>query len=342
MAKKALKKKVQAKAPASKLGSNVVDSARDIWLAGLGAFSVAQHESGKLVEQGNKLFDKLVAEGKKLEKSTRNVAENTVGGLRNDVESRVDSVRQQAVDNWDKLEGIFEDRVARVLGRMGVPTADDVNKLSARVQKLSDQVATLAALQTGRHQAGCQESRTVKAATKKAAVKKPAPRKLLLRLLLKLPPRLKHRLPRPLRPLLVPRERFKGRHLPALFYRLPGWALELLVTGLAFGLRRTRCRLRRGVRLCLSRPVRASSRTRPGAFRQDGEKPEARRRRPRSEATAGQPRPQAAGAGSNTAAAGNRNRRPAWMGGKLDLVDREHGSLLHSRAWLAPTGVVRR
>ena len=145
MAKKTLKKKVQAKAPASKLGDNVVDSARDIWLAGLGAFSVAQQESGKLVEQGNKLFDKLVSEGKKLEKSTRKAAEDTVGGLRHDVETRVDSVRQQAVDNWDKLEGIFEERVARVLGRMGVPTADDVNKLSARVQKLSDQVAALAA-----------------------------------------------------------------------------------------------------------------------------------------------------------------------------------------------------
>ena len=45
--------------------------------------------------------------------------------------------------NWDKLENIFEDRVARVLGRLGVPTADDVNKLSARVQKLSRQVADM-------------------------------------------------------------------------------------------------------------------------------------------------------------------------------------------------------
>lgn len=165
MAKKALKKKVQAKAPASKLGGNVVDSARDIWLAGLGAFSVAQHESGKLVEQGNKLFDKLVSEGKKLEKSTVNVAEDTVGGIRTDVESRVDAVRQQAVDNWDKLEGIFEERVARVLGRLGVPTADDVNKLSARVQKLSDQVAKMAG------------NSTTKPAAKKATSKKPAAKK---------------------------------------------------------------------------------------------------------------------------------------------------------------------
>lgn len=144
MAKKTLKKKVPAKASSSKLTNQVVDSARDIWLAGLGAFAVAQQETGKVLEQGNKLFDKLVEEGAKIEKSTRNDVEGKVTDIRGDVESRVDSVRKQASDNWDKLENVFEERVARVLGRLGVPTADDVNKLSARVAKLSDQVAVLA------------------------------------------------------------------------------------------------------------------------------------------------------------------------------------------------------
>ena len=143
MAKKTLKKKVQAKPAISKFAVPVVDSAREIWLAGLGAFSVAQQESGKLFEQGNKLFEKLVSEGTKLEKKTRNVAGTAVGDIKGGVESKVGAVRQQAADNWDKLENIFEDRVARVLGRLGVPTADDVNKLSARVQKLSRQVTAM-------------------------------------------------------------------------------------------------------------------------------------------------------------------------------------------------------
>lgn len=143
MAKKTLKKKVQGKAGAGNFRAPVMDSAREIWLAGLGAFSVAQLESGKLIEQGNKLFEKLVAEGSKLEKQTRGLAESAVGGIREGVESRVKSARRQAVDNWDKLEGVFEDRIARVLGRLGVPTADDVNKLSARVQKLSREVSKL-------------------------------------------------------------------------------------------------------------------------------------------------------------------------------------------------------
>lgn len=161
MAKKVLKKKVQAKSDSGKPGASVADSARDIWLAGLGAFSVAQKEGGKLIEEGNRLFDRLVREGRKLETSTRGAAESTAKEFRGEVEARVESVRQQAADNWDKLEAIFEDRVARVLGRLGVPTADDVNKLSARVAKLSEQVAALQA----------------KPAPKKAAPRKAASKK---------------------------------------------------------------------------------------------------------------------------------------------------------------------
>ncbi len=168
MAKKTLKKKVPAKGSSGKLTGQVVDSARDIWLAGLGAMAVAQKESGKLVEQGNKLFDKLVEEGTKIEQSTRKDVEGKVTSLRGGVESRVDSVRKQASDNWDKLETLFEERVARVLGRMGVPTADDVNKLSARVQKLSEQVGSLVEAQGAKPAASKAPART-KAKAKPAA-----------------------------------------------------------------------------------------------------------------------------------------------------------------------------
>lgn len=161
--KKVLKKKTPSTPAVSKLVAPVVDSAREIWLAGLGAFSVAQAESGKLIEQGNKLFEKLVSEGTKLEKKTRQVAETAVGDIKGDVEAKVGAVRQQAVDNWDKLENIFEERVAQVLGRLGVPSAEDVNNLSARVQKLSSKVTAMT------------RSTSAKPATpRKQAAKKPA------------------------------------------------------------------------------------------------------------------------------------------------------------------------
>ena len=162
--KKVMKKKVQAKPAATNIAAPVVDSAREIWLAGLGAFSVAQSEGGKMIEQGNKLFEKLVSEGVKLEKKTRNVAETAVGDIKGEVESKVGAVRKQAVDNWDKLESIFENRVARVLGQLGVPTADEVNKLSARVQTLSRKVTAMSK----------PPAKPRKAAVKKPAAKKPA------------------------------------------------------------------------------------------------------------------------------------------------------------------------
>ena len=95
--KKKLKKKVQGKPAVNKNVNPVVDSVREIWLAGLAAFSVAQQEGGKIIEQGNKMFDKLVAEGCKLEKRTRTDVEGAVDDLRSDIESSVGHIRSGIV-----------------------------------------------------------------------------------------------------------------------------------------------------------------------------------------------------------------------------------------------------
>ena len=44
---------------------------------------------------------------------------------------------------WDKLEQVFEDRVARALGKLGVYTQNDVQKLADRVEALSAAVNEL-------------------------------------------------------------------------------------------------------------------------------------------------------------------------------------------------------
>ncbi|MCH7505800.1 MAG: phasin family protein [Proteobacteria bacterium] len=212
MAKKKLKKKVQSKPTVHKSVNPVVDSVREIWLAGLGAFSVAQQEGGKIIEQGNKMFDQLVAEGSKLEKRTRKDVEGAVDDLRSDIESRVgdirsgiesrvnefrgdvesrlggvreqaESVRKQASDNWGKLENIFEDRVSRSLANLGIPTRDDVKDLAERVQKLSRQVAAMGekakpaakktvVKKTAAKMAAAKKAKVKKTVVKKAAVKK--------------------------------------------------------------------------------------------------------------------------------------------------------------------------
>lgn len=57
-----------------RMGTPVVDSVHDVWLAGLGAFAMARKESARMMDEGTKLFEKLVAEGEKLEKRTLKMA----------------------------------------------------------------------------------------------------------------------------------------------------------------------------------------------------------------------------------------------------------------------------
>lgn len=182
MAKKTAKKKVSKKKVAKKTATvnRVQDNAHEIWLAGLGAFSMAQEEGANLVRQGgklvnektgkvisesNKLFDRLVSEGRKLEGRGRKIAEDAVDGVRGDVEGRVSKAREQAKTNWDKLEKVFEDRVARALSGLGVPTSDEIQELSKRVAELNKRVSDLSK---------AQKAPAKKAAPKKKAAAKPA------------------------------------------------------------------------------------------------------------------------------------------------------------------------
>ena len=52
----------------NQLAQTVRESAHQIWLAGLGAYSKAQ-------EEGNKVFDALVKEGETIQKKTRKAAD---------------------------------------------------------------------------------------------------------------------------------------------------------------------------------------------------------------------------------------------------------------------------
>ncbi|MBI4756668.1 MAG: phasin family protein [Betaproteobacteria bacterium] len=109
----------------NQLAATVRESAHQIWLAGLGAFAKAQAEGGKV-------FDALVKEGEALQSKTRAAAEE-----------KVTELTSRATGTWDKLEQVFEDRVARALHSLGVPTRQDIRTLSARVEALTEAVDKL-------------------------------------------------------------------------------------------------------------------------------------------------------------------------------------------------------
>lgn len=167
--------KIAAKKAASSAGmfegnlaGAVKDSAQQIWLAGMGAFAKAQSEGGKV-------FEALVKEGVSLQRKTQAVAEEKLGDVGGKVSSMASEVTSKAGASWDKLENIFEERTAKALGKLGVPTAKDVAELTRRVEELGAAVAKLSKPPKAAAKAPAAEKAPAKkAATKAAARKAPA------------------------------------------------------------------------------------------------------------------------------------------------------------------------
>ena len=133
---KMAEKKAEAGLLDSGLAGTIKESAQQIWLAGLGAFSKAQ-------EEGGRLFETLVKEGTSLQRKTQSVAGDKLGDMAGRMTSMAGDVGARAGQHWDKLESIFEDRTAKAMGKLGVPMKKDVDALVARIDELSAKVASL-------------------------------------------------------------------------------------------------------------------------------------------------------------------------------------------------------
>ncbi len=130
-----------APSDSSKAGSahgSVKDSAAQIWQAGLGAFAKAQAE-------GTRAFEALVKEGTNLQRKTQAAAEEKITEATSRMTHMATDISSKASGQWDKLENIFEERVAKALNKLGVPSAKDVSVLIARIDELNASVQKLAA-----------------------------------------------------------------------------------------------------------------------------------------------------------------------------------------------------
>ena len=132
-------KKLKELAEDKELASAVRSSAQQIWQAGLGAFAKAQ-------EEGGRVFSRLVKEGTEFQKR----AEDKVSDVSEGVGKLADGVGKQASGSWDKLEQVFEERVARALATIGVPTHLEIASLHERIDALSAQVAALSGKATAK------------------------------------------------------------------------------------------------------------------------------------------------------------------------------------------------
>ena len=117
------------------MSEHMKNSAQQIWQAGLGAFAKAQ-------EEGIKVFDTLVKEGSKLQETTLH-AQAKVAEAAAKASAMASDMGQRASGQFDRLEGIFEERVAKALHSMGLPSAQDMANLQARVAALEAEVKVL-------------------------------------------------------------------------------------------------------------------------------------------------------------------------------------------------------
>jgi poly(hydroxyalkanoate) granule-associated protein len=160
---KKLQKNKPAKAAGIHLSGSVKDSAQQIWQAGLGAFTRAQAE-------GSKAFEALVKEGVSIQRKTQAAAEGKITEATTKMSTMATDISTKASGQWDKLENIFEERVAKALNKLGVPSAKDVAALISRIDELNKAVQKLST----KSPAAAASKPAAKAATKKPVAKKAA------------------------------------------------------------------------------------------------------------------------------------------------------------------------
>jgi poly(hydroxyalkanoate) granule-associated protein len=114
---------------AMEVASGLARRARNMWLAGLGALSVAE-------EAGTQVFNALVEEGKSWEQERRKQTEQTA--------KQVQTLTEEGADAIEAVEERVRDEVNDVLHRMGVPRRDDIDELRDQVNALAEKMDRLA------------------------------------------------------------------------------------------------------------------------------------------------------------------------------------------------------
>jgi poly(hydroxyalkanoate) granule-associated protein len=108
-----------------KLQDDLKESAHRIWLAGLGALAAAEQE-------GAKVFSRLVERGKEFEAKGRV-----------EVKDQVERAKATAETTWDSMSSRMDEMVTSALHRMGVPTREEIRRLTLKVEELNAKIESI-------------------------------------------------------------------------------------------------------------------------------------------------------------------------------------------------------
>jgi poly(hydroxyalkanoate) granule-associated protein len=133
MPKSTAKKAPARRAPAKRAARAAPSSSRPGWPT---ALAKAQQESASL-------FESILKQGQRFEQRTKKAAADTAAAARGAASAKAKEMQQIAGGTWDKLEQVFEDRVARALAKLGIYTQHDIQRLTERVDELTAAVNQL-------------------------------------------------------------------------------------------------------------------------------------------------------------------------------------------------------
>ncbi len=128
-----MSKQIKASNKAKTPMTTTADKSRKVWLAGLGAFSIAQ-------KQGLELFEVMVTEGKSYQQRSEKIVRKLSSEALSVVESRMQPVKIRLKAIRSDAEAKLEHGMGRVMSYAGIPSKADVDALIARVDKLSRQL----------------------------------------------------------------------------------------------------------------------------------------------------------------------------------------------------------
>lgn len=122
--------------PMTDAAQSAAPPVQHVWLAGLGALAKAQQEGSKAIEA-------LVNDGLAFQRKSQNEAQQRLREATERLSHLATDFAQPASGRVDKLEHLFEDRVAKALHRLGMPSLLDIQMLNDRVAQLETQLAAL-------------------------------------------------------------------------------------------------------------------------------------------------------------------------------------------------------
>ena len=122
----------QVKKQLDEVTKDVAESAHQVFLAGLGVAALSQEESGRL-------FERLVARGRKVEAEGKKKVE----AGRKQLDKQVGGVSKRASKAFDRVQGELDSRLAKVINRLGMPSQDQIRILTERVAELTRKVEGL-------------------------------------------------------------------------------------------------------------------------------------------------------------------------------------------------------